>query len=154
MSFVQLLLCDMCVCLHAGRGAVYSYDAIGSFERSGYACQVSKASDRLRWGGGAKLCQGGPICCLVQCSVPGNGQDIHGEHEAFTKSRSEIFSSIGDGACDGRWSVYITVFDKCGYPVFWKSQVQAYIYTTYCMYTICCIRHTSLTNGCHMKAII
>lgn len=32
------------LCAHTGRGAVYNYDAIGSYELSGYFCQVSGAT--------------------------------------------------------------------------------------------------------------
>ena len=30
--------------LHAGQGAVYTYDPVGNFERVGYSCQVKRTS--------------------------------------------------------------------------------------------------------------
>lgn len=31
-------------CMHAGQGAVYTYDPVGNFERVGYSCQVKQNS--------------------------------------------------------------------------------------------------------------
>ena len=36
-----VLTCKPYVCLHAGQGAVYTYDPVGNFERVGYSCQAS-----------------------------------------------------------------------------------------------------------------
>jgi len=41
-TMITNLYCTLLILMFllAGRGAVYNYDAIGSYERSGYFCQV------------------------------------------------------------------------------------------------------------------
>jgi len=42
VAFGMVMCPECCVgVLAAGRGAVYTYDAIGSYERTGYSCQGS-----------------------------------------------------------------------------------------------------------------
>jgi len=36
-----ILTCKQYACVHAGQGAVYTYDPVGNFERVGYSCQAS-----------------------------------------------------------------------------------------------------------------